>query len=134
MFDDTRAFNAYTDVLAVEAAPHGVYRVVTLSDVYTLVPDEGLHQCPDREYNDVDVCKHVVATEVTRERFDAPEGWLVVENLDERVEPSFELETDSLTKGNATLDAFDSDESCWCDDEPMECFECFQSDRTGASA
>lgn len=84
---EDRALRAYTDVLAVEwDADHGVARVVTLSDVYTAVPSEGMHLCPDREYHDVDMCKHVFALEAVRGRIDAPEGWLVVEDLDERPE------------------------------------------------
>ena len=81
---EKRALRAYTDVLAVEHDPDaGLVRVVTLSDSYLLVPDGGLHQCGDREYNNIELCKHVVACEVTRGNIDAPAGWLEVEDLDD---------------------------------------------------
>lgn len=87
MTDESRALRAYTDVLAVEWDDEiGVARIVTLGDVYTAVPSEGMHLCPDREYNDVDMCKHVIALEVVRGKLDAPTGWLVVEDLDERAD------------------------------------------------
>lgn len=87
MSDEARALRAYLDVLAVEHNEDaGVMRIVTLSDVYHAVPREGLHMCPDREYNDVALCKHVIASDVTRGRLDVPTGWLVVDDLDDRDE------------------------------------------------
>lgn len=84
MIDEDRALRAFTDVLAVEHDEDaGLLRVVTLSDCYLLVPDGGLHQCGDREYHGVDLCKHVAACEITRGHIDAPEGWMVVEDFDD---------------------------------------------------
>lgn len=90
--DEKRALKAFTDVLAVEWDEQaGVARVVTLSDVYTAVPSEGMHLCPDREYHDVEMCKHLWALETVRGKIDAPEGWLVVDDLTDRTEPAFDV-------------------------------------------
>ena len=84
MIDEDRALRAYTDVLAVEHdTDAGLIRVLTLSDVYLLIPEEGLHQCGDRDYNNVDLCKHVIAAEITRGRLDAPTGWMVVDDFED---------------------------------------------------
>lgn len=85
--DPDRAERAYTDVLAVEwDREAGLMRIVTLSDCYTAIPTEGLHQCPDREYNldGAGYCKHAVAADVTRGRLPTPPGWVVTDNLDDR--------------------------------------------------
>ena len=125
MIDESRALSAYTDVLAVEHDEEsGVVRIVTISDVYTAIPKEGLHICPDREYHGVDFCKHVVATEITRGNIDVPTGWLVVEDLDNRTEPEFELETSEPEP--LTLDSFATDGGCTCHQMgELECFDCF---------
>jgi hypothetical protein len=93
--DADRALRAFTDVLAVEWGDEtGVARVVTLSDVYHAVPEEGQHLCPDREYHDVAMCKHLVALEAVRGRLDIPDGWFVTDDLDERTDESFDVTTD----------------------------------------
>lgn len=80
-----RAISAFEDILAVEYdEDSGVMRIVTISDCYTAVPEEGMHLCPDQEYRDVDLCKHVIAAEITRGRIDAPTGWVVTDNLESR--------------------------------------------------
>lgn len=102
---EERALRAYTDVLAVEwDADAGLARIVTLADSYLAVPEEGQHLCPDREYRDVDRCKHVWAIDATRGQIDAPAGWLVVADLDER-------------------------EECDCDDLPdgLPCWSCYRA-------
>jgi len=90
-----RALAAFQDVLAVEwNAEHGHARILTLSDCYHAVPEDGMHLCPDREYNDVELCKHLYALEATRDSLgvDVPEGWLVVEDLEERTDEPFALD------------------------------------------
>jgi len=62
----------------------GFARIVTMSDCYSAIPEDGMHLCPDREYHDVDICKHLYALEIVRDQIDAPAGWLVVEDLNER--------------------------------------------------
>lgn len=85
---EERALRAYTDVLAIEWDDEtGMARVVTLSDCYRAIPAEGLHLCPDREYRDIDQCKHIHALQAARGRVDAPTGWLVVDDLDDRGQP-----------------------------------------------
>jgi len=134
MIDDDRALSAFTDVLAVEDTGTGLFRVVTLSDVYTAVPSEGMHLCPDREYHDVDFCKHVVAVEATRGRLDVPTGWLVVEDLDERTDETFDLDTDGTLFGgryHLTFDEFEDvadPEDCPDCADDLPCFEHFDAD------
>lgn len=86
--DPDRAIRAYTDVVAIETDPSGVWRVVTWSDVYRACPDGGAHLCPDREYRGVDFCKHVTAIEAERGRLgiELPRGWISTDDLDERPE------------------------------------------------
>lgn len=89
--DEARALRAYTDVLAVEYdADTDLLRVVTLGDVYVVDDRDKVHVCPDREYNDVEICKHVCAALATTGRLDAPTGWLVTSSLDKR--PSAEAD------------------------------------------
>jgi len=139
-----RALRAYEDVVAVEADDDaGVYRVVTTSDVYTAVPSQGMHLCPDREYHDVDLCKHLVSVDAVRGRLDIPAGWLTVDDLDDRTDESFDLDTDASRRRlreNHTLASFDGGEEvatdggeepddradCWCADHDLPCWEHFQ--------
>lgn len=112
MIDADRALRAYTDVLAVEHDPDaGMMRVVTLSEVYYVDTREARHQCPDREYHDPPegLCKHLVAAQVTRDRRDAPTGWLVSDDLDERTDPEFDIDPQARVGRNRTLDAFATD-------------------------
>lgn len=122
--DPDRALRAYTDVLAVEwDADAGVARIVTLTDVYTAVPDEGMHLCPDREYHDPEdgMCKHLVALETVRGTFDAPVGWFTTDDLDDRTDPEFPVSADSpeaVADGgqtrpeNCDCDSFQTDIAC----------------------
>jgi len=132
MIDADRALRAYEDVVAIEADDEaGVYRIVTTSDVYHAVPEEGMHLCPDREYHDPPegYCKHLVALEAVRGRLDIPTGWLTVDDLDDRTDESFDLDADvsrQRLRDNHTLAAFDGGqvatdggerpEDCRCDE------------------
>lgn len=107
--DPDRALRAYTDVLAVEwDAENAVARIVTLSEVYHAVPSEGQHLCPDREYHEPEggLCKHLVALETVRDRLDLPDGWLTVEDLDERTDPAFDVDAPDTFGRTHTLDVF----------------------------
>jgi len=109
MIDEQRAIRAFTDVLAVEWDDEsGVANIVTLSDSYMAVPELRQHNCPDREYHldGEGMCKHLAALEITRGNIDAPEGWLSVENLDERTDPEFEIERPPRMGRNHTFGAF----------------------------
>jgi len=89
-----RALLAFLDVLAVEWDEDlGMARIVTMGDKYLAVPEQGQHLCPDRKHNlnGEGLCKHLWALEITRDR-NAPEGWLVVDDLDDRTEDEFELD------------------------------------------
>ena len=116
MIDEERAIRAFTDVLAVEwDNDAGMGRIVTLSDSYMAVPELQQHNCPDREYHldGEGICKHLAALEITRGKIDAPEGWLTVENLDERTDPEFEIERPPRIGRNHTFGAFtDGGETC----------------------
>lgn len=115
IIDPDRAERAFTDVLAVEwDREAGLMRIVTLSDCYTAIPTEGLHQCPDREYNldGTGYCKHAVAADVTRGRLPAPTGWVVTENLDDRHAESRALLADGGQATEADPDATD-DSAAW---------------------
>lgn len=93
-----RALSAFQDVLAVEWDEEaGVARIVTMSDCYTAVPEHGQHLCPDREYHldGSGLCKHLFALEITRGKVCAPEGWLVVDDLDERSDDEIDLDIKS---------------------------------------
>lgn len=114
MIDPDRAVRAYSDVLAIEYDEAAeMYRVLTISDVYYVVPSEGQHLCPDREYHEPPegLCKHLIASEVERGRIDAPSGWLVVDDFDERTDLEFELDTSELgaARYHDTLDEYTSD-------------------------
>jgi len=110
MIDADRAIRAFTDVVAVEwDTDSGVARIVTVSDVYHAVPEEGMHLCPDREYHDIEICKHLVAAEVTRDRIDAPTGWLEVDDFDERTDAPFTLDVPDRMGRDRQLSAFKSD-------------------------
>jgi len=88
--DEGRAIRALTDVVAVEYDEEAeMYRVVTWSDVYHAIPEEGQHLCPDRKHNDIDLCKHLIAVEVARGRIDidVPEPFIVTDDLDQGPEP-----------------------------------------------
>jgi len=98
------------------------------------IPEDGLHQCPDREYHDVDMCKHATAAEITRDKIDAPTGWLVVEDFDERTDETFELTTEGTLFGaryHLTFDEFedvdgmDDSDGCDCSEDDPPCFECY---------
>lgn len=107
MIDPERALRAFTDVLAVEYDEEtDMARVVTMSDCYDVDMRETRHLCPDREYNDVAICKHLVASEVVRGQLDIPNGWLTVENLDERTDETFDIEMPPRIGNNRTFDAF----------------------------
>jgi len=137
MIDEQRALSAFSDVLAVEYDEDaGVMRVVTIRDVYMVIPTDGLHQCPDREYHDVDFCKHVTAAEITRDKIDAPTGWLVIDDLDERTDETFTLDTEGTLFGaryHLTFDEFDDvaeTDDCDCsDDDDLPCFECYNEQK-----
>lgn len=107
--DPARAERAFEDVVAVEwDEDAGTMRIVTFSDVYFAVPEDGMHMCPDREYNDVEICKHVVAVEATRGNIDVPTPWIVTADLDDR-------------------DA-DRPEECECTTAAsMPCFACYRA-------
>lgn len=107
MIDPDRALRAYTDVLAVEYdADTEMGRVVTLSDAYAFDARDGLHSCPDREYHDVDHCKHVVAADISRGAIDGVDaGWLVTDDLDGRAEPALLADGGDLADADYTCNA-----------------------------
>lgn len=83
-----RARRACTDVLAVEQIAPGMARVVTFSDAYVVdARGEGC-TCPDKQYNlePGEKCKHHVAAVLATS--DLPAPFDVVDNLDERPEPT----------------------------------------------
>ena len=131
MIDADRAIRAFSDVLAVEHDDSGFARIVTLSDCYAAVPDEGMHLCPDREYHDTEMCKHLIALEAVRGRLDIPTGWLTVENLDERTDPEFDIDVPDRIGRNRQLTAFETDggECEDCADLPGDwpCADCATS-------
>jgi hypothetical protein len=115
--DADRAARAYEDVLAVEYDEEtDLLRVVTLSDSYLVDDRDGVHACPDREYNDVDLCKHLVAALATTGELNVPTGWAIVEDLSERPEDP-EVRAD----GGET-----SRSACWCADADIPCFDHFE--------
>jgi len=128
MSDAERAERAFRDVLAVEWDDEtGAARIVTLGGSYLAVPELGQHNCPDREYHDVARCKHLLALDVTRGKIDAPEAWLTVEDLDERTEPTFDIERPPRIGKNHTFGAFtDGGECPDCAELPdgWPCAEC----------
>ena len=68
---DDRAERALTDVVAVENIAPGMVRVVTWSDAYPVDARDAGCNCPDKEYNDVPMCKHELAA-VVADRDDLP--------------------------------------------------------------
>ena len=107
MIDAKRAESAYTDVLAVEYdGETDLVEVVTLGGSYTVDLRESSHQCPDREYNGVALCKHIVAALVTDGRLDVPDAWLTVEDFDDR-NPGFQRHEPADFGGGETTGVVD---------------------------
>lgn len=93
MIDPDRAERAYTDVLAVEFDQETeMMRVVTLSDCYDVDVRDFRHMCPDREYHDVALCKHLICADIVRGQTDAPSGWFVTDDFDQRTDDDQEQE------------------------------------------
>jgi hypothetical protein len=69
--DAERAERACTDVVAVEDLAPGMARVVTFGGAYVVDARDGGCLCPDKEYNDVPMCKHELAA-VVADRDDLP--------------------------------------------------------------
>lgn len=84
MTGEDRAVRALTDVVAVETIAPGMVRVVTWSDAYTVDARDAGCNCPDKQYNEPDMCKHEYSALIA-DRDDAPTPFTVTDNLSERV-------------------------------------------------
>lgn len=83
MIDPGRARRALTDVVAVERLGPGMVRVVTWSDAYPVDARDTGCACPDKEYNEVPVCKHE-ATAILADSDDLPTPFTVTDDLSTR--------------------------------------------------
>jgi len=102
--DEQRALRACTDVLAVEETAPGMVRVVALTDAYVVDARGDGCYCPDKEYHEPPMCKHDYAAVLSDT--DLPTPFMVVENVDERTDPAFDLEVPDRIGKDKQLTAF----------------------------
>ena len=78
-----RAVAALEDVVAVERIAPGLLRVVTWSDAYPVDARGAGCNCPDKQYNEPERCKHELGALLATS--DLPTPFTVTDNLSDRV-------------------------------------------------